>query len=479
MKKIRKLSLIFIVIAFTCSYISSARARTYYYFNSMPDMVNSTETFPSYTGDSFNVSCPGITIDMEKDTNRTLTCSVSSDNGLDVSLSNITYLISDTRILPTSGVSISGSGTSTVSVGISIPSTANSGLTKLRIIANIDNVDYGSDVINVNVLDEVTTCPENTTGTYPNCICPEGTGTYPNCACPEGSPGEFPECGCMAGTNGIFPDCGCGDGEGTYPNCICPAESIGTFPNCSCGEGIEGTYPNCSCPDGQGTYPNCTCGDGEGTFPNCTCGDAEGSFPDCSCPVNQGTFPNCTCGDGEGTFPNCNCGDAEGSFPDCSCGIDYAGTFPSCSCLAGTVGTYPNCSCPVNQGTYPNCDCGTGTGTFPNCSCQSGYTGTFPNCTLAVCVPTYVGYTTTNPVPSNLITCPTGAWYYQFTGWGSPSGSGAVYACSNNLSSVGSYSGAAVIFVKGMYLTQEACQAVNCIGSTTTYGGSCPLLSQL
>ncbi len=85
------------------------------------------------------------------------------------------------------------------------------------------------------------TCPEGTTGTYPDCgTCDPDTqtGTYPNCVdktCPEGTTGTYPECGTCA-ENQI----------GTYPNCISRPPDVIDINSSSCSELITGMDPNCT-----------------------------------------------------------------------------------------------------------------------------------------------------------------------------------------------------------------------------------------
>ena len=101
-------------------------------------------------------------------------------------------------------------------------------------------------------------CPQEATGTYPNCRCPATyifNRTYDTCSCPSGRHDH----------NGL-----CHDDDTVH----CPLDATGTYPNCSCPTGYEfndsgtghvrGSCDQLFCPsDATGTYPECSCPDGQ------------------------------------------------------------------------------------------------------------------------------------------------------------------------------------------------------------------------
>ena len=145
-------------------------------------------------------------------------------------------------------------------------------------------------------------CPSDSAGVFPDCVCHPGTHGIPgSCVpdtpqCPAGQHLENNQCvnnviicpngfhleGTQCVRDPVPPVCPVGT-EGTPPNCtpiivtppVCPVGTEGTPPNCTpivnpppvCPAGTEGTPPNCTpiivtppvCPAGtEGTPPNCT-----------------------------------------------------------------------------------------------------------------------------------------------------------------------------------------------------------------------------
>ncbi len=253
---------------------------------------------------------------------------------------------------------------------------------------------------------ECITCPLNSVGQYPDCVCGDDDGAVYN------SNNNLCE-KCEGGSTGIFPDCTCPDG-GTYDTynyiCVTPSDDV---PNVECTKSEEdennenyGTGYCLGCPFGSnGTYPNCVC-DGESvynkTINNCV-----------QCPFTSvGIYPNCIC-NGNGTYNAtsnwCNeCPfDSDGIYPDCICQspdtsyiMDLNWCSPELACPSDSTGEHPDCvceqpslyvqesnlcvSCPENStGVYPNCECSNGffSKTHSSCiECPADSIGLYPDC---------------------------------------------------------------------------------------------------
>ena len=123
---------------------------------------------------------------------------------------------------------------------INLPKTTTTPEAASEALSKNKNDEKTQDVEKV-VKEKQETCPEGTTGTYPNCgTCdPETqTGTYPNCVdktCPEGTTGTYPDCGTCAE-----------DQIGTYPNCISRPPDVVDINSTDCSELITGAEPNCT-----------------------------------------------------------------------------------------------------------------------------------------------------------------------------------------------------------------------------------------
>lgn len=246
--------------------------------------------------------------------------------------------------------------------------------------------------------------------------CPvgESDGIYPDCKCEFG--GYFDE---------VFLECiTCPeDSTGQYPDCICNDHNTGHDKHTNsckkCKYGFNGIFPNCTCPDGV-TYeefrdlcvPGCVWAnngngsmDGDycmmcpglpydlfistGNYPNCTCKSSNSVYDELSnrcdeCPPDStGIYPNCSC-KYDGTYDKmrnvcltCNPADSTGVYPKCIC-RDPASTYiihlDECyACPRGSIGRYPNCKC--NNGFYieelNHCiECPTdASGVYPHCQC--------------------------------------------------------------------------------------------------------------
>jgi len=303
------------------------------------------------------------------------------------------------------------------------------------------------------------TCPSNASGTYPNCICPNGTNydeTTNTCKAPaintynliingvydkntnkplgntsvtvKSSDGKVQSGTLAPGVSIDFPE-NPGVSVTVYAAYTNYQNYQFTFtmpssnytltilmtpnPSITCPSGASGTYPNCTCPSGSNyDYSSNTCktivttiacpSDATGNYPNCTCDNPTATYDETT---NSCKFP---------AQPSCPA-NASGTYPSCICTVSnevYDSSTNTCkqtqpSCPSNATGTYPNCTCP-NGYTY-NQSSNTCVANQVQGSCPSNATGAYPNCT---CANGYAYNQSSNTCVANQTTKP----WYQNTG---------------------------------------------------------------